>query len=198
MPDPDSVEEADVELGKKLASEKDDPAVRALVKVGKLGDQEPLYAYAAGVIAVGLLSWNSRGARLGVSMALAVAAADLGKRLLKSVITRTRPHVLLDEGRYESDSGGSEEKPEQSFPSGHVACTVAQARAITRRAPAAAPWASVAVAIIAAARLAKGAHWPLDVAAGIALGLVSEAVSSRVLRCLGVPQSREEERASEA
>src|SRR4051812_15530709 len=123
MPDPDSVEEADVELGKKLADHKDDPLVRALAEVGKLGDQEPLYAYAAAAIVAGLLSWNSRRARLGVSMLLSVAAADLGKRLLKGVVTRTRPHVLLDEGRYETEAGGSEEKPEQSFPSGHVACT---------------------------------------------------------------------------
>jgi membrane-associated phospholipid phosphatase len=196
MPDPESVEEADVALGKKLAGEKDDPWVRALVQVGKLGDQEPLYAYAACVIAAGLVSWNSRRARLGVSMLLSVAAADAGKRLLKGLVTRTRPHVLLDQGRYKSESGGSDAKPEQSFPSGHVACTVAQARAISRHKRGVAPWTTPAVAVIALARLAKGAHWPLDVAAGIVLGLLAEALSSRVLRCLRVPQAREEEHAS--
>jgi membrane-associated phospholipid phosphatase len=196
MPDPDSVEDADLELGKKLAEKKDDPVVRALVEVGKLGDQEPLYAYAAAVIAAGLFSWNSRRARLGVSMLLAVAAADLGKRLLKGMVTRTRPHVLLEEGRYEADSGGSESKPEQSFPSGHVACTAAQARAISRLMPSVGPWSAVAVAIIGVARMAKGAHWPLDVAAGLVLGLVSEALSSRLLRGLGVPQARSERRAA--
>lgn len=193
MPDSDSVERADIELGKKLAAEKDHPVVRALVKVGDLGDQEPLYAYAACVIAAGLLTWNSRRARLGVSMLLAVATADLGKRLLKGSVTRTRPHVLLDEGRYEADSGGSDSKPEQSFPSGHVACTVAEVRAVSRHTPGAAPWSAIAVAIIGVARVAKGDHWPLDVAAGLVLGLVSEAVSSGALRCLGVPQSREAE-----
>src|SRR3954466_960647 len=108
MTDPDTVEDADLELGKKLAENKDDPLVKALVEVGKLGDQEPLYAYAAATIAAGLLSWNSRRARLGVSMLLAVAVADLGKRLLKGLVTRTRPHVLIDEGRYEAEAGGSE------------------------------------------------------------------------------------------
>jgi undecaprenyl-diphosphatase len=131
-------------------------------------------------------------------MLLAVATADLGKRLLKGCVTRTRPKVLLDEGRYEADSGGSEAKPEQSFPSGHVACTVAEARAISRQTPEAAPWSAIAVTIIGVARVAKGDHWPLDVAAGLVLGLVSEAVSSRGLRCLGVPQSREEENRASA
>jgi membrane-associated phospholipid phosphatase len=187
MPSSQSVEKADIELGKKLAGEKDDPLVKALVEIGKLGDQPPLYAYAACVIAAGLVSWNSRRARLGVAMLLATATAHLGKTLLKGMVTRTRPHVLLDEGRYETDSGGSESKHEQSFPSGHVACTVAEVRAISRQKPGAAPWGVAAVAIIALARLAKGAHWPLDVAAGLVLGLVSEALSCRVLRALGVP-----------
>ena len=196
MPDSDSVEEADLELGQKLASEKDDPLVHALVKVGNLGDQEPLYGYAACVIGAGLLTWNSRRARLGVSMLLAVASADLGKRFLKNKVTRTRPHVLLDEGRYKTEAGGSEAKPEQSFPSGHVACTVAEARAISRHTPGAAPWSATGVAIIALARVAKGDHWPLDVAAGLVLGLVAEAVSSGVLRLLGVAPARERQRRS--
>ncbi len=123
-------------------------------------------------------------------MLLAVATADLGKRLLKGLVTRTRPHVLLDEGRYEAESGGSESKPEQSFPSGHVACTVAEARAISRQTPAAAPWSAVAVAIIGVARVAKGDHWPLDVAAGLVLGLVSEAVSSRRFAAWGFRSRR--------
>jgi membrane-associated phospholipid phosphatase len=54
------------------------------------------------------------------------------------------------------------------------------------------------VGIIAVARLAKGAHWPLDVAAGIVLGFVSETLSSRVLRGLGVPPSRKDDHAAHA
>lgn len=179
-----------MQLGKKLSSEKDDPLVGVLVKVGDLGDQEPLYAYGACVTAAGLLTWNSRRARLGVSMVLAVATADLLKRFVKGAVTRTRPRVLLDEGRYKAESGGSEAKPEQSFPSGHTACTVAELRAVSRQIPAAAPGSVMAVAVVAAARMAKGDHWPLDVAAGLVLGLVSEALSSGVLRLLGVSQAR--------
>jgi membrane-associated phospholipid phosphatase len=184
----DSVEEADIEVGAKLAAQKDDPWVRRLAKVGKAGDQEPLYAAGGVVVLAGLLAWNRPRARLGVSIILAVAAADLAKNLTKRLVKRTRPHVLLDEGRYQSKPGGSPSKPEQSFPSGHVACTLAAARALSRHHPKAAPYAAAAVATIGLARLAKGAHWPLDVAAGLAVGLLAEASSCMVLRSLGVPQ----------
>src|SRR4051812_3725082 len=109
MPDPDSVEQADVKLGQNLASQKEHPWVRAFVKVGDLGDQGPLYTAAGAVVVVGLVSWDRRWARVGVSMLLAVAAADGAKRLAKRAVKRTRPHVLLDEGRYESDAGGSDD-----------------------------------------------------------------------------------------
>jgi membrane-associated phospholipid phosphatase len=115
-------------------------------------------------------------------MLAAVAAADLSKRLTKSLVRRTRPHVLLDEGRYETDAGGSEEKPEQSFPSGHTACSVAAARALSRTYPAAGASAGLAAIAIGVSRIVKGAHWPLDVAGGAVIGLAAEALSAALLR----------------
>jgi membrane-associated phospholipid phosphatase len=111
-------------------------------------------------------------------MLAAIAAADGGKRLAKSLVRRTRPHVLFEQGRYETAAGGSDQKPEQSFPSGHTACTVAAARALSRNFPETAVAAGAATVVMGVSRIAKGAHWPLDVAAGVVIGLAAEFVSA--------------------
>jgi membrane-associated phospholipid phosphatase len=175
------VEKADVELGAKIASKRDHPVSKAAGAASKIGDQGPLYAISAGVLIVGLTSRDRRLAGSGVSMLAAVAAADLSKRLTKGLVRRTRPHVLLDEGRYETDAGGSEKKAEQSFPSGHTACSVAAARALAHNYPGAGAAAGLAAVAIGISRIAKGAHWPLDVAGGAVIGLVAEAVSAALL-----------------
>ncbi|HEY9216723.1 MAG TPA: phosphatase PAP2 family protein, partial [Phenylobacterium sp.] len=130
------VEKLDIEVGERLARKRNRPGVKAVAKAGKLGDQEPLYALSAVVCAAGLFTHRPRLAEMGLRMGLAVGAADLMKSALKKTVTRTRPHILLDEGRYEAEPGGSDEKPEQSFPSGHMACTTAAALAAGRLYPA--------------------------------------------------------------
>ncbi len=175
-------EKADVEIGKKLASHRDDPAVKAAGIAGKIGDQGPLYALSAGLLLFGLCSRNRRLAGSGMAMLGGIALADLGKRGVKRLVSRTRPHVLLEERRYETDSGGSDEKPEQSFPSGHTAGSVAVARALARNFPQAGAAAGVAAVAIGVTRVAKGAHWPLDVVAGAILGLAAEMLSTTMLQ----------------
>jgi membrane-associated phospholipid phosphatase len=176
------VEKADIALGKKIASKRHHPAVKAAATAGKFGDQGPLYAMATGVLAVGVASRRRRVTDCGLAMLVAVALADGGKRLAKSLVRRTRPHILIDKGRYEVDSGGSDNKQEQSFPSGHTACTLAAARALSRHAPETAGPAAAATALIALSRVAEGKHWPLDVAAGAVIGLAAEALCACLYR----------------
>lgn len=187
MPTADSVEQADIELGQTIASQKEHPTVRALVKVGALGDQGPLYASAALVTLLALLTWNPRRARLGVSIFAAVATADLAKRATKGLVRRTRPWVTMEQREYVAAEGGSPDKREQSFPSGHIACTLAAARASARYSPGTGPFGGAFTTIIGLARMAKGDHWPLDVAAGLLVGWLAETISSCVLSGLGVP-----------
>ena len=104
-------------------------------------------------------------------MIVAVIAADAGKSLVKRSVTRTRPNVLLDEGRYEVSAGGSGEKPEQSFPSGHMAGSVAFSQALSREYPIAGAACGLGSIALGWGRIAKGAHWPLDIAAGGLIGM---------------------------
>ena len=180
------LEKADIELGKKIAKHRHHPVAKAAGKAGKLGDQGPLYALATGVLAVGVASRDRRVTDCGLAMLGAIALADVGKRIVKRVVRRMRPNVLLEEGRYDADTGGSDRKPEQSFPSGHTACTVAAARALSRHFPETMPAAAAATAVIGLSRVAEGKHWPLDVAAGAVIGLVAERLSALVYeQCRG-------------
>ncbi|HEV2803496.1 MAG TPA: phosphatase PAP2 family protein [Chthoniobacterales bacterium] len=177
-PPKNEVEKADVELGKKMASKRHHPAVKAAATAGKFGDQGPLYALAAGVLAVGVASRHRRVSDSGLAMLAAIALADVGKRITKRAVRRTRPHILLDQGRYDADTGGSDDKQEQSFPSGHTACTVAAARALSRYAPETGAVAGAATAVVALSRVLEGKHWPLDVAGGALIGLVAERLAA--------------------
>jgi membrane-associated phospholipid phosphatase len=173
------LEKADIELGKKIAKHRHHPVAKAAGKAGKFGDQGPLYAISSGVLAVGVVSRDRRLTDTGLAMLAAIAAADVTKRVAKNLVRRTRPKLLLDKGDYEADTGGSDDKKEQSFPSGHTACTVAAARAFSRNVPEAKAAAGVAAVAIGISRIAGGEHWPLDVLAGAVIGLAAEAFSAQ-------------------
>jgi membrane-associated phospholipid phosphatase len=130
------------------------------------------------VLGVGVVSRDRRLTDTGISMLAAIAVADLTKRIAKSLVRRTRPKALLEEGDYNAESGGSDSKKEQSFPSGHTACTVAAARAFARNVPEAGAAAGAAAVAIGLSRVAKGEHWPLDVLAGAVIGFVTEGLSA--------------------
>ena len=170
-----SAEKADVTIAARLASQRNHPVVRALGATCEVGDQIPLLCVGGGVLAYGAFVRDRRATRVGAQMLGALLLATAAKTALKHLVSRTRPNVLLDKGRYEVRPLGPNEGPWQSFPSGHTAGSVAVARAVGRLYPEARFAAYAGAAGIGLIQMPRGAHYPIDVAAGALLGLAAEA-----------------------
>lgn len=175
------VEQADVEVSRSVSSIRDTAPVAALGWLGKMTDQPPLYAFIGGVAAAALIRGD---ARLLHSSARMLGAHWLGirmKNVAKSAVDRTRPHMLIEEGRYEAGKGERQDRAFSSFPSGHTVGAVAIARALMRDRPEyAAPGYAVSLAA-AVARIAECDHFVSDTAAGALIGYVAEAAVSVAL-----------------
>ncbi len=125
-------------------------------------------------IAAGLVLRRPAIAAAGLRMLAAHATATGIKAIVKRSVDRTRPHVLVDENRYELARGERNEPSYNSFPSGHTAGAVAVAEAIARTLPRAARPARAWAVAIAVLQIPRCAHYPSDVGAGAAVGWASD------------------------
>lgn len=183
------VERSEIALARRLAGLRDHPLLRSAEPLSKLADQPPMVALAAAGVLAGLTFRNPRLAQAGGRMLASVLLATGGKSVIKRLVRRTRPNVVLDEGRYRAEAGGSEEKSEQSFPSGHTADAVAAARAIARSYPNLALPAYTTAAAVAALQPARAKHYPTDVVAGAAIAVAAELIVDRLFRAAGLSAS---------
>ena len=183
MPHADTAfEDVELRFARRLRGWRDHPAVEALHPISKLADQPPMLAMAAGGLVIGLAAGRPRIAEAGARALLSVLLATGAKHLIKNSVTRSRPHRLLDEHKYQRGAGGSDQKADQSFPSGHTADAVAAARAVTRALPEAALPAGVFAFLAAVAQPLRAAHYPSDVAAGAAVGFLAELAVDALAR----------------
>jgi membrane-associated phospholipid phosphatase len=171
-----ALEKGDTRVTKAVAPYRESWPVRALTAVGKLGDQPPMLAISSAVLGAGLVRGDRRMLRAGARMVAAHVIATAAKNFVKHRVDRTRPHVLVEEGRYKMEPGRNEAKEETSFPSGHTAGAVAVARAFARDYPEHSRAAYAAAGAIALAQIPRCAHYPSDVAAGAAIGLAAEGL----------------------
>ncbi len=105
--------------------------------------------------------------------------ADLLASLLKIAVGRERPFVSIPEA--DPLTGGI---VGSSFPSGHAATSAAGAFALAVIAPRAAPYFAALAGAIAFSRVYVGAHYPLDVLAGLLVGLAVAGVVLGAVRLL--------------
>ncbi len=179
---PPSLEDAEVSgLGGALARTRDLPITKQLSHLAKLGDQEPLYAASILLGVCGLVLKDRRLVRSGVRVGAAVAASDVLKSLTKKLVTRSRPKSVAAGRGYRREGGGSDDKGEQSFPSGHVAATLAASRALRRVYPKSGPAGLGVTAVLGGSRVAAAEHWPSDILAGAVIGYVAEKASGAIL-----------------
>ena len=140
--------------------------VWAGMQVGSLG----------GALAASGLVWLAGDARLGRRMAVAGSLTWLGAKAVKPFVRRGRPASVVDVARVLG-----REQTGLGYPSGHAAVSAALAAVAAPRVPRrwrAPLWA--AALLVGPARIYVGAHLPLDVAGGVALGLaVGTAAAAR-------------------
>jgi membrane-associated phospholipid phosphatase len=183
-------EEVDVALATHLAKHKDHPLVRGLGTMSEIGDQPPLLALSGAVLAYGVLVGDRRAAGAGARMLGSLVLATWIKTGLKHLVARTRPKVLLDEGRYELEPFGPDEGSWHSFPSGHTAGSVAVARAVGRAYPQARTAVYAGAAAVALVQIPRGAHYPADVVGGAVVGVIAEAAVNGVVEYLSAATGR--------
>jgi undecaprenyl-diphosphatase len=187
-------EKADVAVTEAVAPYADSLPVRLLSTFSKLGDQPPMLALSGAVLGAGLLRGDARMARAGGRMIAAHLLATAAKNMIKRRIDRTRPGVLVEEGRYRMKPGKNRAKAVTSFPSGHSAGAIAVAAAFAQEYPEHRAAAYAAAGAIAIAQIPRCAHYPTDVAAGTAIGLLSALAAGSAIDRAGqaVPGSDEQ------
>jgi undecaprenyl-diphosphatase len=114
--------------------------------------------------------------------------ADLVATVLKDVTNRDRPPLV-----YAHPKALVHVPQNGSFPSGHAATSFACATILSAARPRWAPAFYVLAALIAFSRVYNGVHWPLDVVAGAALGVL--VATALLLLVRGPRRSRARPRA---
>ncbi|MFD1610865.1 phosphatase PAP2 family protein [Sphingomonas tabacisoli] len=171
-------EKADIEVSKAAWGYKNSLPVRAMGVLGKMTDQPPLFAFAAGIAAAGLIRREPRLVSLAARAATAHWIGIQLKDLLKNTIVRTRPPAAVEYGHHEMKPGHNPAKKVSSFPSGHTAGAVAIARSVARSNPNAALPAYGLAAAAAISRVAECEHFVTDTAAGVLIGIAAEKAAA--------------------
>ncbi len=138
--------------------------------VGDLGDGPLVYLTELGslyaMVALGIALWVTGRRRLGGPVLIALATSSIIGYAWKMAIARPRPYEVFPQVL------DLNEILIQSFPSGHSLVTFTVAGVMMVRCPRYANLMLVFAGLIAVSRVLIGAHFPFDVIAGAALGLL--------------------------
>jgi undecaprenyl-diphosphatase len=146
------------------------PVVRVPMQLGSLAGS---LAVVAAIFVV------TRNRRLTFATFAASEAAYWGSKVVKTIVARPRPAVLLHGVHLREAASGF------GYLSGHTSVAVALATALVPSLPNPGKVVAVTLALIVAfARIYAGAHLPLDVLGGTGFGILCGLVARRAL---GVP-----------
>lgn len=141
--------------------------------LARLGSGAVLVAFSAALLVAGRLRMQPALFHAGLQGLVAHGAAALVTQLLKHTIGRPRPRVT-QEGEFQFEP--SLVSGFDSFPSGHTSASFAVATVLARHFPRLGWIAYPAAALIACSRVWRGSHFPTDVVAGAAIGVLIGAL----------------------
>jgi membrane-associated phospholipid phosphatase len=132
------------------------------------------------VPAAAATAWRAGDGELAARLILGGTGAWAAAKLVKQVVRRPRPVALLTGSRCRGREAAG-----LGYLSGHAAVAVTLgAAALPRLGPAARALTLTAMPLVGLTRLYVGAHLPLDIAGGAALGLAADAAAGLVTsRC---------------
>ncbi len=155
------------------------PIMRAITSLGNAG--------AFWILLAAALLLFRRTRKIGLACAISIAiGAVITNLILKNWVARIRPYeamqalsILVGRPR------------DFSFPSGHATASFAGAWAVFRNTKSRWRWGALILAIlIALSRLYVGVHYPTDVLAGTAIGLLSAEIATKILHiCIKKPKN---------
>jgi undecaprenyl-diphosphatase len=169
---------ADAKTAAKMKPIAQTVPVRLLGRASEVGDQPQARAIAAALIVIGILRRDLRMTRAGARVLIAHEAATFAKNFIKRRVDRTRPRSASGAQGSQVKEGRSFHKEETSFPSGHSAGASAAAVAFAGEYPEHRLLALAGAAAVAAAQVPRCAHYPTDVGAGLAIGVLAGAASN--------------------
>jgi membrane-associated phospholipid phosphatase len=164
----------DHQTGRFFTKHNSGVAAGALHIVSKLADQPQLRTLSAALVAAGIFARSDRLVRAGARMLVAHEVATFAKNQIKNQMDRVRPRAADSRQAAKLKKGKHSSKEMTSFPSGHSAGAMAVARAFSREFPEYGAAAVGGATLIASLQIPRCAHYPSDVAAGLALGLATE------------------------
>lgn len=166
------IDDADWALMRASASLRRSPADTGLKRLTKLANHSVLWFAIAAVMARRKGPLRRAGLRGVAGITGASAVTNL---VVKQLFARRRPAAALVPARRRM----SHPPTSSSFPSGHAASAAAFTTAVAMEHPPAALALAPVAAAVSYSRVHTGVHWPSDVAAGTAIGVVMAAVTTR-------------------
>lgn len=125
------------------------------------------------VPSAGAVAWRAGHPRLAARLVTGGTAAYVFAKFVKPYVGRERPGMLLADVTFRDEIGG-----DRGWLSGHAAVSTSLALiAGPALPPRARAWAYAWAGAVCLGRIYAGAHFPLDVAGGVGLGLMIAALT---------------------
>jgi glycosyltransferase 2 family protein len=137
-------------------------------------------------VVLAVVAWVLHRRRLAAALLAATAAKLVLERMVKAIVQRDRPGITIGP---DADLRGNVPVHGESFLSGHAIMIGAVASVIAPWLPRRwrpVPWAVVALVMVT--RVYVGAHNPLDVVCGVALGVAIGGAVNLAFRVPGAPE----------